>query len=197
MTLQQTNKQIKVDQIENVDFQLLFEVLMNEKNFKQAKEVDTFVPDESGLYCIRIKDKHLLTEPFYSHLKERNHNIIYIGIASKSLKTRFLGQELRAIGHGTFFRSIGAVLGFTPEYGSLKDKKNQNNYTFSVSDKRKIIKWINQNLIVNWVKVDQDINNIENELIKTHLPLLNIAGNPAALKELSILRDNCKRIARG
>lgn len=193
---QPTATKIKLEKKVNQDIQLLCKVLMNEKNFKLANEIDTIVPDEPGLYCIRIKDCQLLTTPFNSHLQERNHNIIYIGIASQSLKKRFLGQELRAVGHGTFFRSIGAVLGFSPEQGSLKNKKNQNNYTFSSSDEQKIIKWINQNLIVNWVKVNQDINNIENELIKTHLPLLNIAGNPLALKELSELRDNCKRIAR-
>jgi hypothetical protein len=50
---------------------------------------------------------------------------------------------------------------------------------------------------VNWVKINQDFNSIENDLIKAYLPLINIAGNPGALKEVSELRDNCKRIARG
>jgi hypothetical protein len=114
---------IKLEQIVNQDIELLCKVLMNEKNFKSAKDIDNLVPDEPGLYCIRINDPQLLQDPFSSILKERKHTIIYIGIASQSLKKRFLGQELRAKGHGTFFRSIGAVLGFTPEPGSLIDKK--------------------------------------------------------------------------
>lgn len=99
--------------------------------------------------------------------------------------------------HGSFFRSIGAVLGFVPQKGSLKDKKNQHNYTFSLKDENSIISWINKNLLVNWVTMDQNLNCIENELIMEHFPLLNIAGNPRAMQELTDLRNNCKKIARG
>ena len=41
----------------------------------------------------------------------------------KDLNKRMLKQELRSKGHGTFFRSIGAVLGFRPDKGSLNIKK--------------------------------------------------------------------------
>jgi hypothetical protein len=50
--------------------------------------------------------------------------------------------------------------------------------------------------LVNWIKVNQDFNSIEKTLIEQHFPLINIAGNPGATKELSELRDNCKRVAR-
>ena len=176
---------------------LAVKMLMNEKNFKPASTIDAMVPDVPGLYCIRVLDNKKLKAPFSNVLEERKHNIIYIGIASQSLKKRFLGQELRAKGHGTFFRSIGAVLGFVPPKGSLKDKKNQNNYKFSLKDEISIIAWINNNLIVNWVAVKQDLNVIENNLINEHIPLLNIAGNPGALQELTELRNNCKLISRG
>lgn len=176
---------------------LAVKVLMNEKNFKQASTIDNLVPDQPGLYCIRIIDRKSVNIPFSNTLKERSHNIMYIGIASQSLRKRFLGQELRAKGHGTFFRSIGAMLGYTPPKGSLADKKNQNNYKFSLNDETSIISWINKNLLVNWVTIEQDLNGIENRLIKEHLPLLNIAGNPGALQELTDLRNECKRIARG
>ena len=76
---------------------------MNKQNFKSAKDVDGFVPQASGLYCIRIKNVHLLPEPFGTILLERGHDILYIGIASENLYNRFLNQELRAKGHGTFF----------------------------------------------------------------------------------------------
>ena len=104
---------------------------MNEKNFKLASEIDSQVPHNSGLYCIRIKNANALPAPFGRILKERNINIIYIGIASKSLNRRMLNQELRAIGHGTFFRSLGAMLGYRPPKGSLNDKANKRNYKFS------------------------------------------------------------------
>ena len=85
---------------------LATKVLMNEKNFKSASEIDDLVPDMPGLYAIRIINPSALNAPFDQVLGDRKHNIIYIGIASQNLKKRFLGQELRAKGHGTFFRSM-------------------------------------------------------------------------------------------
>lgn len=174
---------------------LLEKVLMNEKNFKTVENIDNAVPDRPGLYCIRIKRVDNLPTPFDRILSERNHNIIYIGIASQSLYKRFLNQELRAKGHGTFFRSIGAVLGFKPLKGSLKNKSNKRNYKFSQSDELKIIDWINKNLIVNWVEFQESFDEFETTLIQRYLPLLNLAKNPLALKELSELRAECVRIA--
>jgi hypothetical protein len=197
-TLPKRASRIQTPVVEAIkDSSLLQKMLMNEKNFKAAGAIDGMVPSEPGLYCIRIRDIRQLSAPFRQALEARQHNIIYIGIASQSLATRFLGQELRARGHGTFFRSIGAVLGFRPERGSLLGKRNQNNYTFSAQDKAKIIAWINENLLVNWVPTEEDLHALEHQMLKTYLPLLNIAGNPGAMSELCQLRDNCKQIARG
>jgi hypothetical protein len=189
-------KQISVENIAK-DAKLVMKVLINEKNFKSVGECEKDIPNVPGLYCIRIKDPKALGNVFSNVLTERNHTIIYIGVASKSLQKRFLNQELRAKGHGTFFRSLGAVLGYVPEEGSLLGRSNQNNYKFSFENENKIIKWINENLIINWVPVVENLNDIENELIKRHLPLLNIAGNPGALNNVRILRDKCKIVARG
>lgn len=179
----------------STDIALLEKVLMNEENFKSAASCDNLVSDNPGLYCIRIKDINKLPKPFDRIAKERNHNIMYIGIASQSLNKRFLNQELRAKGHGTFFRSIGAVLGHRPEKGSLLTKANKRNYTFPAKEEQNIIEWINNNLMVNWVEFDDNFDNLETELIRKHLPLLNIAKNPAALQQLSELRAECVRIA--
>lgn len=170
-------------------------ILIDETNFKRASDVDALVPDKPGLYCILISDILILPSPFKDVLIERKHHIIYIGIASTSLKKRFLNQELRAKGHGTFFRSIGAVLGYRPPAGSLRDMKNKRNYKFSKSDESEIIQWINFNLIVNWCEYSGNIEEAETELIEKYLPLLNLKGNPAALRELTELRAECVRIA--
>lgn len=170
-------------------------VLMNEKNFKSAGSIDNLVPHNAGLYCIRISDINKLPKPFNTFLADRQHNIIYIGIATESLKRRFLNQELRANGHGTFFRSIGAVLGHRPPKGSLTTKKNKRNYKFALSDEQKIIKWINDNLKVNWVDFNGDFEVIETELINKHRPLINLAKNPSALQLISDLRKECVQIA--
>jgi len=174
---------------------LAVKVLMNEKNCKPAGVIDKLVPDKPGLYCIRIDRPESLPEPFRAYLKERSHTIIYIGIATQSLYTRFLNQELRANGHGTFFRGIGAVLGFRPPKGSLINKKNKNNYKFSAADEKKIIDWINAHLLVNWVEFSGDFETTETMLVEKFLPLLNTSKNPAKLDELAELRRECREIA--
>lgn len=174
---------------------LAVKMLMNEKNCKPAGAIDRLVPDRPGLYCIRVDKAESLPEPFAKHLKDRNHNIIYIGIATQSLYTRFLNQELRANGHGTFFRGIGAVLGYRPLKGSLVNKKNKNNYKFSAADEKMIIQWINTHLLVNWVEFSGDFEATETMLVEKHLPLLNTSKNPAKLAELAELRKACRDIA--
>ncbi|MCI2230393.1 winged helix-turn-helix domain-containing protein [Polaribacter sp. MSW13] len=192
-------KQQKQIPVKNLDknTELTLKVLMNEKNFKTITGHSHLIPNAPGLYCIRIKNPKSLQTVFSNVLAERKHSIIYIGLASKSLEKRFLNQELRAKGHGTFFRSLGAILGYLPEEGSLIGKSNQSNYKLSSNNEQKIIEWIDENLMINWVAVTDNLNGLEKKLINQHLPLLNIAGNPGALNNVSILRDKCKKIARG
>lgn len=188
-------QEINVAKVSTSDSSLLEKMLMNEKNFKSAGSINNLVPHNSGLYCIRIFDINKLPKPFNTFLADRQHNIIYIGIATESLNKRFLNQELRANGHGTFFRSIGAVLGHRPPKGSLTTKANKRNYKFSPTDEQKIIKWINENLQVNWVEFSGDFESLETGLITKYRPLINLAKNPSALQLLSDLRKECVQIA--
>ena len=181
----------------NVSPELLVKMLMNPKNFKDVSKVENQIPDIPGIYCIKIKNPKLLDQPFADTLEQRKHNILYIGIASKSLRKRLLGQELRAKGHGTFFRSLGAVLKFKPQAGSLIGKKNQNNFKFCKPDETKVVNWINENLLINFVSTHESLRDLENQLILKYKPLLNLAGNPFAMAELTALRKECKLIARG
>lgn len=171
--------------------------LMLETSFKSAGTIDEIVSDEPGVYCIRILDLQPLPEAFRIVLEERGHNIIYIGLASGSLKKRFLGQELRARGHGTFFRSVGAMLGYLPPAGSLASKKNKKNYVFSAQDEQAIIRWMNTHLVVNWLEMTGDIDALESYLIPQYKPLLNLAKNPSRLAILSEARKKCCEVAGG
>ena len=171
------------------------ELLMDESRFKDAATIDESVDDAPGLYCIRIRDIATLPSPFHGHLEAREHNILYIGIATESLLTRFLYHELRARGHGTFFRSLGAILGYRPPKGSLRDKANKRNYKFSPADARATVTWINANLLVNWVPFDGDHEAAETDLVNAFKPLINLAKNPLRLECLSELRSECVRIA--
>lgn len=63
-----------------------------------------------------------------------------------------LGQELNHKKPGTFFRSIGCVLGYLPIKGHLKGKANQNNYKFSQDDTLEIINWLKDNIELSIVE---------------------------------------------
>ncbi len=177
------------------DIELFEKILINESNFKLPKIAENIIPNIPGIYCIRINQINKLPEDLANVLKLRNHNILYFGIASESLKKRFLNQELRAKGHGTFFRSIGAILGYKPEKGSLLLKSNKRNFKFKKEDEKLIIDWINTNLRINWINTYNDLSNFESRLIVKYKPLINIAKNPNALEAISELRSECVRIA--
>lgn len=165
-------------------------------SFHLAKDVDLKVPNCNGFYCIKLNDNSRLTEKYQAILEKRTNRLLYIGKAEgQTLKKRFLNQELRAIGHGTFFRSIGAILGKLPIKGHLKGKGNQNNYKFGLKDKSEIIEWINDNLQVSWIEYDGDFS-VEKELIVKYKPLLNNTYNPLKLMELEIDKRKCREFAR-
>ena len=185
---------------ENFSFQIKHQQdyeWLDEKNFKSASVIDNIVPSSPGIYCIRVKEYSALPAPYDKIIKEKHHNIIYIGIATQNLNERLLNNELRAKGHGTFFRSIGAILGYLPVEGSLNNNVNKSNYKFSSEIRNSIIDWINDNLFVNWIELEENLNQIESLLIQQYYPLLNIKHNPIVNKEFTDLRKKCIKIARG
>jgi excinuclease UvrABC nuclease subunit len=167
-------------------FEIAETLLMDEQTFRPA---NTPAPNVSGVYCFKVDVVNNLPSAF------RRNNIIYIGKGDNL--ARRLDQDLRATGHATFFRSIGAVLGYRPPHGTLIGRANQNNYTFSTTDKTAIIRWINEHIAINWIELDEaDVSYIETALIQKYCPIFNIQGNPHPSAELEILRNECRRIAR-
>lgn len=151
------------------------------------------IPNESGIYCIKLRENSKLP-PKYGKIRE--DGIIYIGIASKSLRERLWEEELNHKRAATFFRSIGAMLDYLPPKGSLYGKKTRN-YKFSLEDTDKIQKWMKQSLRVNFIKVENsEIDNIEDSLIKKYTPLVNISKNPNASEELKSERQRCVDYAK-
>lgn len=93
-------------------------VALDAFSFVPVAGYEADAPACRGFYAIRLRDVAALP-PFYAEvLRTRGHRLLYVGQASRSLSER-LGAELRAVGQGTFFRSVGAILGFTPPPGSL------------------------------------------------------------------------------
>lgn len=168
--------------------------LLADDSFKSAGTIDSLMTDVSGIYAIAVTDVRTLPAPFDTLAMERGHSVLYIGKA-QNFQRRFLEEELRGRRNGTFFRSLGALLGYRPVQGSLFGRKNQSNYRFTHEDRASIIDWINANLVVSFLAVKQHLKPLEGELIKGRLPLLNLEGNPVKLPELEALRRECRVIA--
>lgn len=154
---------------------------------------NNLVPNCPGVYCIKIRKGVTLPREFGII---RDDGIIYIGKASGSLRERLWEEELNHRKAATFFRSVGAVLGFLPPKGSLVNKKNKTNYRFSEDDTQKIIEWMRNSLLVNFIEVNPiELEEIEKCLIRKYKPLLNIKVNPTPSLALEAARKRCIDIA--
>ncbi|WP_298529653.1 GIY-YIG nuclease family protein [uncultured Christiangramia sp.] len=152
--------------------------------------------EKTGIYFIRLKKNSKLPKKYQKIIDKRDNNLIYIGIAKgQSLKQR-LDQEVYHKKPGTFFRSIGAVLQFTPIPGHLKNKANKKNYKFSATDTEKITNWLLANTEFTILPITDNFK-IEKDLIEKYCPLLNHSYNPSKLPELILERENCRSIAKG
>lgn len=146
-----------------------------------------------GLYCIKLRENAQFPATFGAI---RDDGIIYIGQASRSIKKRLFEEELEHKRAATFFRSIGAALGYLPPKGSLAGKVTKN-YKFCPKDTDAIKDWMRQSLLVNWVTVTPGaLDMIEPKLIKEYRPLINISKNPSPSEELKKARHFCVEFAK-
>lgn len=153
------------------------------------------VPDGPGYYSIFIDDPLAWGRTFAAPIAPSN--LIYLGIASGSLRRRLVRQDLRHESPASFFRSLGAVLGFRPKKGSLAGKSNTSNYRFTQTDTTEIIEWASAHLSVAWLQ-EPPLQSVEQELIRSHCPLFNIKHNPAQCLRIVELRRICReRACRG
>ena len=129
------------------NFEELLELFSSECGQVAVNCADQEVEDEPGILAIYVDSPESLPSPFDKELAGRPTNLLYIG-ESKKLHKRLIKQNLGG-GTSTCFISIGTMLGYKPEYGSLVNKR-RNKYTFSASDKKKIIDFIKQHFFVKW-----------------------------------------------
>lgn len=150
--------------------------------------VENALPASSGKYAFFVEDVDRLPPVFASEAVTRARpNLIYIGKADVSLRQRVWQEECQHKRPGTFFRSVGAMLGFVSPRGGR-------NYEFAPEDWRWIIEWIATNLRVAWYAESRAKSHYDDEqaLIRQHMPLLNLQGNPRKFAELSKLRAICR-----
>jgi hypothetical protein len=177
-------------------FQELEKALIKGKRIQMPITNGNTIEKKEGYYSIWVINTKKMPSLFYKELVKRKTNLLYIGIASGSLYKRLFLQELQHRNAATFFRSIGAVLGYRPEPGSLTGKRNQNNYKFNKEHTKAIVEWINDNLeiVFHYGPTNDSVN--EKNLIEKYKPLLNWSHNPEPFMPLKVLKDKCRFIAR-
>ena len=149
-------------------------------------------PSAPGLCAFYVDSIESLPSEFKEELRGRNTNLLYIG-KSKNLKKRMIKEHLTG-GTSTLFRSIGTMLNYGPEFGSLRGKGN-NNYFFDDEVKKMVIGWIRSHLVILWCTCEPyDLNK---DLVEQLMPILNIKWNPQKFEPLIRLRKKCLMNARG
>lgn len=164
-------------------------------NFRPLADIEKTKLNFIGLYALRVKDISVLPTLFRQELISNDTTLIYIGKGERTIIER-LEEECRGKRNGTFFRGIGALLGFRPPKGSLIGLRNTNNYRFCSEDRIKIINWMNNNLNFNFIRLDSNIEKIEKQLIKLYNPILNTTHNSKKSKLLAALRKECREIGQ-
>lgn len=165
-------------------------------NFRQYNDLDSNILDKTGFYCLKLKENSKLPDRYQLILDKRKFKYLYIGKAEGQTLRERLGQEIEHKSPGTFFRSIGCVLRYSPIKGHLKGHSNQNNYKFSLTDTLEIVKWLVSNVEISIVEYNGSFE-IEKVIIQKYCPLLNDTHNPMKLQELKDDKDKCRKIARG
>lgn len=192
-----TNRQTPVRKCgENMDTAAILRILTSAGNAIPAHRAEGEVPGGAGLYAIFVDRYDSLPEPFRARLAAERRTLIYVGCSDVNLGERLTKQEFQHKRAATFFRSIGAVLGYWPPRGSLKSKVNQKNYRFSADDTKQITQWIYEHLSVRYLEVDAaSLPRLEKMVIGELRPILNVVHNPDAMPELRALRAKCRKIA--
>jgi len=185
------------DNMRCVEEQMVAGALEGEAELHSASVADAVIPRAPGFYSIFVDRPDSLPNPYAAYLRSCGTSLLYIGKASTSLFQRLVEQDFRHQRPSTFFRSIGAILGYRPQPGSLVGKRNQNNYRFPQDDTRKIVDWIRRHLAFRLVEADiSKYPTAERDVIRKNCPILNTIYNPRRYPPLDQLRSECRAAAR-
>ena len=139
------------------------------------------IPDNAGNYivCLRKSSKLPKTEPDFITQNHQGKEVIYVGIAGKSLRKRDYKQHFNGnAGSSTLRKSIGSLFGYQKVPRSVH--KDDGKTKFSSADERKLSQWMKNNLIFYFLSNDEP-DYLEDLLIRKFNPPLNLAKNKNAL----------------
>jgi len=146
--------------------------------FDPIKNTSEQIPDNPGNYivCLR-KDSNLPDVGIEFEMKPyQGFKVIYTGIAGTSLRKRDYRQHFTGnnAGSSTLRKSFGSLFGY-PKIA--RDKNASNGKTkFNISDEIKLSEWMMKNLLL-YFKINSNPDELENELITTLNPPLNLSKN--------------------
>lgn len=147
------------------------------KSFDPLCNNDREIDNKAGNYIICLRKGSKLPKvdinPIFKTFK--GLEVIYTGIASKSLRNRDYKQHFTGnnAGSSTLRKSLGSLFGYNK---ILRDSKTKKRTKFNPEDEQKLSEWMKANLIL-YYSTSKDYLKIEEELIKSLNPPLNIKDN--------------------
>ncbi len=182
----------KVNNYENLS-QILTKFSAN--RFDPMLDHETKIDNSSGNYIIcKRKNVDLPKNTTEIQFKKfEKLEVIYTGIAGKSLKTRDFRQHFKGnnAGRSTLRKSLGVLFGYKL---IPRDKDSNTGKTkFCIEDEIKLSDWMQKNLIMYFLP-NSDFNILEDKLIEYFNPPLNLSKNRNLVnlnfrKKLSELRN--------
>ncbi len=156
-------------------------------NQKQSKEFNLFdpeihtsnhIPDNPGNYIVCLKKGSVLPDVGIScEMKTYQElNVVYTGIAGKSLRKRDYRQHFTGnnAGRSTLRKSLGSMFGYAK---IARDRGSSTGKTkFNESDEKKLSEWMQSNLVL-YFKSNLNPHVLEEELINELNPPLNLDKN--------------------
>lgn len=169
--------------------------IFKENKIDPSTDGDKNIPDLPGNYimCLRKGSKlpQNTIKPILNNFQ--GLEVIYLGLASKSLRKRDFRQHFKGnAGGSTLRKSLGSLMGYKK---IMRDKDEESTKTkFNSIDEAKLSKWMRENLIM-FVCATPDYDKLEKVLIQNFNPPLNLKSNKNEInsdyrKLLSSLRSS-------
>lgn len=149
----------------------------SKNRFEPNKDLENVIPDTCGNYIICLNKHSKLPKSEYNVEFQTfdGLNVIYTGIAGKSLKKRDYRQHFKGnAGSSTLRKSLGVLFGYKL---ISRDKNPESKKTkFDLKDESELSEWMNRNLTMCFLP-NSDFDNLENQLIESLNPPLNLSKN--------------------
>jgi len=142
------------------------------------------IPDNPGNYIVCLKKGSSLPDIGVNYVMKQYQglNVIYTGIAGKSLRKRDYRQHFKGnnAGNSSLRKSLGSMFGYSK---IARDKDpNSGKTKFMEGDEIRLSEWMLSNLVL-YFKSNSNPDNLEGKLIKELNPPLNLSKNNNSINQ--------------